>query len=228
MKRLEFENKDKFFNAFQNMREHIPQWYKEAERFIGGKPRLQPEVNKALKLCMPFLDSLTTGYAICLTQDILVEKQLDGSSRLSWTIDNDVLISRSSAAASTLPIPTGHNAEHFAWKSPVAIRIPTGYQILFTHPLNRFDLPFTTLSGIVDGGWVLQGGGNIPFFLKNDFEGVIPQGTPIAQIIPLKTEPWESKEVQGTLEEGILNWLKSAAKISGWYKTTIWRKKTYQ
>ena len=30
------------------------------------------------------------------------------------------------------------------------IEAPEGYALLFTHPVNRFDLPFTTLSGLVD------------------------------------------------------------------------------
>ena len=30
------------------------------------------------------------------------------------------------------------------------IEAPAGYSLLFTHPANRFDLPFTTLTGLVD------------------------------------------------------------------------------
>jgi hypothetical protein len=30
------------------------------------------------------------------------------------------------------------------------IEAPDGYAVLFTHPFNRFDLPFTTLTGLVD------------------------------------------------------------------------------
>ncbi len=30
------------------------------------------------------------------------------------------------------------------------IEAPEGYSLLFTHPVNRFDLPFTTLTGWVD------------------------------------------------------------------------------
>jgi hypothetical protein len=32
--------------------------------------------------------------------------------------------------------------------------------------------------------------GNIPFFIKEDFSGVIPAGTPFAQIIPIKRDSW--------------------------------------
>jgi hypothetical protein len=35
--------------------------------------------------------------------------------------------------------------------------------------------------------------GNIPFFIKEGFSGVIPKGTPIAQVIPFKRESWTSK-----------------------------------
>lgn len=35
---------------------------------------------------------------------------------------------------------------HNAW----AIEAPPGHSVLFTHPLNRYDLPLITLAGLVD------------------------------------------------------------------------------
>jgi hypothetical protein len=45
------------------------------------------------------------------------------------------------------------------------------------------------MAGIVDSD-KYHGAGNIPFFLKEEFEGLIPKGTPYAQIIPIKRAEW--------------------------------------
>ena len=56
--------------------------------------------------------------------------------------------------------------------------------------MNRFDLPFYTMSGIVESDiWGLPV--FTAFFLQKDFIGVIPKGTPIFQIIPFKRDDWE-------------------------------------
>jgi hypothetical protein len=61
---------------------------------------------------------------------------------------------------------------------------------LITHPINRYDLPFTSVSGLADYD-VYPLPGNVSFHIKEGFEGTIPAGTPIMQIIPIKREDWE-------------------------------------
>ena len=53
-------------------------------------------------------------------------------------------------------------------------------------PINRFDLPFLSISGFIDCNYGFSLAGNMPFFIKKGFEGVIPAGTPYMQIIPIK------------------------------------------
>jgi hypothetical protein len=71
---------------------------------------------------------------------------------------------------------------------------------------------------------------NFPFNLKdNTFEGMIPAGTPLAQIIPFKRESWQldfgsEKEIIKA-EEQRLN-IKS--KFYDAYKTMFWSKKEYK
>ena len=71
------------------------------------------------------------------------------------------------------------------------IKTPPGYSVLFTHPMNWHYLPFYSLSGVVDTDTytmpVL-----FPFMMKNNFEGIIPKGTPVIQIIPFKRDDWKS------------------------------------
>ena len=74
--------------------------------------------------------------------------------------------------------------------NPYAIATPPGYSVLFTQPMHRESV-FTILDGIVD-----TDNYNVPVnfpFVLNDvkWEGIIPAGTPMAQLIPFKRESWE-------------------------------------
>ena len=88
--------------------------------------------------------------------------------------------------------PRGYHMKHFAWWADWAVELPDGYSALYTHPLNRFELPFLTTSGVVDNDKVHLPG-TMPFFLLKGVRGILPAGTPYAQIIPFKREHWESE-----------------------------------
>jgi hypothetical protein len=79
----------------------------------------------------------------------------------------------------------------------------------------------------MDGGYTLAPNAFIPFYLQAGFEGIIPQGTPIAQLIPFKNESWSSEKTEGMVKEGELNRSRSNALFYGWYKKTWWTKKDY-
>jgi len=62
------------------------------------------------------------------------------------------------------------------------IEAPEGYALLFTHPVNRFGLPFTTLTGLVDCDRYYDTWIHFPARWNDvNFSGVLPKGTPIAQ-----------------------------------------------
>jgi hypothetical protein len=70
--------------------------------------------------------------------------------------------------------------------------------------------------------------GNVPFILKSDFEGIIPAGTPIVQIIPFKLESWKRKESPGLKEEAAVIKQRIFNVVSHYYKTNFWKRKTYE
>ncbi len=206
----------------------IPKWYKESSKWSGsGVPQIYPVANPTLKLCVPFLEGLTQGYSLVLPCDVLVENK-DGKPFMSWRIDTNVINYRERDALAQLPTPEGCYDIHYSWKVWSAFSVPKGYSVLFTHPLNRFDLPFLTMSGVIDGDFVFPDGSNVPFFLKENFEGIIPMGTPVATLIPFKPENWSSEYKEGLLKTGKENQIKTALKLFGWYKSTYWRKKYYE
>ena len=62
--------------------------------------------------------------------------------------------------------------------------------MLFTQPMHR-PSPFTILDGVVDTDQY-DSPVNFPFVLNDwKFEGLIPAGTPMAQVIPFKRESWK-------------------------------------
>jgi hypothetical protein len=95
-----------------------------------------------------------------------------------------------------------------------------------THPLNRFDLPFTTTSGIVDSDKFFAPG-NVPFFIKEGFSGIIPEGTPFLQLIPIKRATWKMVENNKGLSDMNTiqgNWVRQKGFE---YKKIMWDRKKY-
>jgi len=214
------------FLEINSMKNYIPEWYKKTKRFTIGdtKPSFAND-NPSFKLCQSFLDTFLTGYAIPLVSDIMVSQTEDGPI-IDWRSDFQILSKRDAGINELLPIPSGHSEKHFVWNLQHSIKIPKGYSLVLTHPFNRFDLPFTTLTGIIDGEFYLYGG-NVPVFFNKGFEGIIRQGTPIAQVFFIKQESWESKKDSSILKYANINEVKSFLKIFGWYKNEIWKKKEY-
>ena len=62
------------------------------------------------------------------------------------------------------------------------IELEPGWSLFATHPVNRDDLPFRLISGLVDADRFHDGGINFPaIWTQPDFSGVLPKGTPVAQ-----------------------------------------------
>ena len=211
------------FYDLKPMKSSIPQWYKDAPTYIEN----QNMWNKyGLKQCVPFLDTLTTGYLVPLPVDVYVETKADGDPFFSWADSTFETIIHRPEPHPFPPILPGFSDMKLLWALPLAIELPKGYSALFTHPLNRFDLPFYTLSGIVDSFKMY--GGNVPFLFKQGFEGIIPAGTPILQIIPFKTENWKREETPSLVQESLIIRQRSRNVLSHFYKTNFWNRKTYE
>jgi hypothetical protein len=227
--------KIKFFTVHENVKnpepskKHLPDWYKQIPNFYNDEKKIRIKdgdtTNATVKACMPFLDAFLTGYTATLWQDLEVTRK-NGLSILKWRTVPAVAGARGPNPHSTFPIPLGCSNEEFVWLSPFLIETIPSYDLLLTHPLNRHDLPFTTLSGIVAGE--ILGTGSFPFYLKEGFEGIIEKGTPIFQIIPIKRESWHSQEDKDLLKKGERFEQESLTTLTGWYKKTLRRAPQYK
>ena len=72
------------------------------------------------------------------------------------------------------------------------IELEPGHSLFATHPVNRADLPFRLLTGVVDCDRFTDVGILFPaVWTDTNFDGVLPRGTPIAQCFPIVREPLE-------------------------------------
>ena len=143
-------------------------------------------VYMGLKHCMPYFDAMGMGYHYRLHTDIEIKRREDGNINVTWDSPMHPVAPR---GLFEMPVPHGHYQAHWSWQMYWGIQTPPGYGALLTHPINRYDLPFSTSSGYVDlDEYPLPG--NVSFHVKDNFEGIIHAGTPIMSIIPIKREAW--------------------------------------
>ena len=209
-------------------KELIPKWYKDLSRYsVGDKINISEDgaANMSVKACMPFLDTLTSGYIIKLHCDILVEWTSEDNFTMKWTSDIPPLTPRGKSIAESIPTAEGYTPFLQAWEIRYPFRAPKGYSVLVTQPFNRLDLPTLATSGIVDADRGI-GTGGVPFALKKGFSGIIEAGTPILQMLPFKREDWKKERV----EDPKLTQLGFSPrnKITGWYKNELWQRKSYE
>lgn len=167
----------------------IPNWYKEMPSFIGDKKYIcsNGNPNETVKKCIPFRESMTAGYMIPLPCDIYVEhKGKNITINSSYNGHTDIVLNHDIEQAFLYPIGQEFLKVPFKWNNPWVIKTKKGWSTLFVQPMHH-DLPFYTLSGLVDTDKhpipVC-----FPFYIKENFEGIIPKGTPIVQCIPIKRE----------------------------------------
>ena len=216
----------------------LPEWYRKADRFAinpeTGKPWEMPDGSGKIptwKACPAVFDVMGSGYAYKTPSDIEFFEDAAGNIQAKVLDERhrNFLVDREPLAQ--FPHPQGYHHKHFAWWADWAVELPEGYSALYTQPFNRFELPFLTTSGIVDNDKVHLPG-TMPFFFLKGVTGILPAGTPYAQIIPFKREHWESEiDVSPSLEEMEAKNRDNSAKYrrpdGGVYQKEVWERRKY-
>jgi hypothetical protein len=211
----------------------VPSWYKEMNSYIGKekKPNGDGQTTATIKKCLPVFDAITAGYILLTPVDVYVtQKASDENGVLQpyyeWP-SNKVIEWHPVVQAPTHPANTGYFS-YPKWINPWAISTPRGYSVLFTAPKHR-DNVFTILDGVVDTD-SYNNAVNFPFVLNDiNFEGLIPAGTPMAQVIPFKREKWDMK-LGGTEELDSINKtnLTTQSRFFDKYRNHFWHRKEYK
>jgi hypothetical protein len=168
----------------------VPDWYKNLPSYMGGekKPTGEGSTTGTIKRCMPVFDAIVGGYVLYTNVDVWVS-QKDRMPWYEWP-SFEPISWHPVEQAPNHPDRNGHRESYPKWINPWAIQTPPGYSTLFIQPMHRESV-FTILPGVVDTDQY-NAPVNFPFVLNNiEFEGLIPAGTPMAQVIPFKRESWE-------------------------------------
>tara|TARA_R100001129_G_scaffold65256_3_gene44579 strand:+ start:469 stop:1221 length:753 start_codon:yes stop_codon:yes gene_type:complete len=219
---------------------NIPEWFKKLKH---------TEQLRTLKGCIPFLETITTGYLLKLPQDFYVEhntrdvrgqpftKQTTGYSTNAMP-GYDFIMGLNAFENVEHPLSqVGGKSCPFSEKNkqlpiqkflnPWFIKTPPGYSCLFVPPLNNSDDRFSIISGIVHTDKFDQRI-NFPYLYNGDkypyLETTLKKGTPFVQVIPFKRDSWKMK-VTGTSTDKIKKSLELVNTLRLWfYKTKFWDK----
>lgn len=215
----------------------IPEWYRKADRFAvkaDGEYWQDPMVGGKIptwKACPAVFDIMGTGYVYRTPCDIeFYEENGMIKAKVLDPQNKDFIQIR--PPMPQFKAPMGYHEFHFAWWSDWAVQVPEGYSVLYTQPFNRFELPFLTTSGIIDNDKVNLPG-TMPFFVVKGFTGIVPAGTPYAQMLPFKREDWES-EVDAKVPymkmamDNNANSKKYRVPDGGVYQKEVWTRRVYE
>ena len=216
MKKIKFHSIDVTIDFLhpQPASKFVPEWFRKLPGVVKGV--------ETIKKCVPFLDTMTSGYMIVLASDVYYDgnnfQQVSKAEQVTTHFRDQL---------ETFDVPKEYNEQPYKWINFFVTKTPKGYSTLFTHPLNRIELPFYSLTGIVETD-KFPIPVNFPFFMKKDFVGVIPAGTPIIQAIPMKRDNWESEveDKKPYKKPWYIDIMHNPP--FGFYKKNFWQRKSYK
>lgn len=234
---IEFSAEEKYLKIKEDypkpIKVNVPEWFKKLEH---------SSENKTVKGCIPFLQTLTTGYLLSLPQDFHLinnmyepdkDRSVSSFKAANLTHDLNLNVDQNNDNHPTEQLkgsPLVKKNNNFAVHkiiNPWKIKTPKGYSCLFLPPMNNTDDRFSIISGIVDTD-SFNMTVNFPFIVNSDkypvLDTILEKGTPYVQVIPFKRESWKmkiSKMKEHNFSFSIFN-----TKIIHNYRKLYWNNKT--
>jgi hypothetical protein len=170
----------------------LPDWFKALPQNCFSAVSNQELMT--VKKCPPFIDAMTYGFLMPLAADVRIE-----NGEFSWDSEIPVVGNLRNLTRSPIDYHDSvqvkgtpfFDSDRFIIKfnNFWTIELPPGYSLFVTHPVNRPDLPFTTITGLVDSDLYVDSLVHFPARWNNPaFSGVLTKGTPVAQCIAIKRE----------------------------------------
>ncbi len=169
-------------------RQALPDWLRAMPRKAYSE--VHERDIRTVKQCPPFVDAMSHGFMVLLPCDVHVER---GMFSWAWELPpltveehpSSPISFHAAAQISGTPFHDGHSSA-LKFNSFWTIELEEGWSLFATHPVNRDDLPFRSLTGLVSADRFTDVGINFPaIWLQPDFQGVLPKGTPVAQCFPV-------------------------------------------
>ena len=213
-------------------KEFIPDWYKAMPKYAHNENKIDTQMaepNFTAKACVPLIDGFTTGFIQATPCDLYFDRNAQDDLSIVWPRQFEwepVRRPRDFSAMVGFRHPDGYDPNPFLWIQPSEFGVPDGWSVLITHPLNRMDLPFRTMSAVVDSD-VFRLRSEITFYVKTGFTGLMPKGTPMFQIIPFQRVDWESSLQK--FDPVKRDWWNFAVRdtYGNAYREKFWQKKSY-
>jgi hypothetical protein len=219
---------------------NLPDWFKKLEHKIGFM---------TVKGCVPFLETLTTGYLLKIPKEFKLKHnvfnsnnereteafypshKLEGTESVFsfFNLNHQIQVHNTSQIKGS---PHEHKNKELPVQkilNPWTIKTPPGYSCMFLPPLNNTDDRFSIIPGIVNTD-TFQNNINFPYIVNGDkypyLDEVIKEGTPYVQVIPFKRNDWKmsignitKKEMEKRNVSSVLK-----EKILHTYRNIFWRK----
>ena len=248
-KEIEFSAHEDYFEIKEDYpiptKLNIPEWYKNLEHTI---------LNRTVKGCMPFLDSLTAGYILKMPQDFHIRHNVDNKNEKGekfkdsfqtfglhdqWPILGSKYINLNSGPdihsikqlEGSPFLEKNKNLPFYKILNPWKIKTPKGYSCLFVPPLNNSDDRFSIIPGIVDTD-TFPNEINFPIIINGDkypvLETTIKKGTPYVQIMPFKRDSWRMITKTRKQKEIQNSRLFYGLRLLNIYKDRYWNKKSWK
>jgi hypothetical protein len=248
-KEIEFSTHEDYFSLREDCpiptKLNIPDWYKKLEHTV---------LNKTIKGCMPFLDTLTSGYLLKIPQDFHIRHNVNNKNEngeefkdsfqtfglhdMSQILTAKNINLNSGFDTHSLKqvegspfIDKNKKLPFYKILNPWKIKTPKGYSCLFVPPLNNSDDRFSIIPGIVDTD-TFPNEINFPMIINGDkypvLETTIKKGTPYVQIIPFKRDDWKMKILSRKQSEVQKSRLFYGLNLLNIYKDKYWSKKSWK
>lgn len=200
----------------------LPQYFQKILPQTDSHPQ-----SSTVKRCVPFLEASSAGYIIPFWTDVLVVAR-DGDLRIEFP--------QNAPISQSLGQHDYNQIEHhplskkpygnlpLKWINPWGIETPKGWSVLITQPLNHLETRFKLLDGVVDTDEYYNQI-NFPFlWTGGDGEFYIPQGTPLAQVIPFQRQSLEMEVCVEDVEKRMRTTSKINSVFRHGYRRKIWHK----
>ena len=194
---------------------HVPEWLKAmpADAPHGG----------TVKRCAPFVEALTAGYII----------PAPGNVRFTKTEGLGLSVAYDTHDFMHLHHPEEYDGSPFGDKTVVKFANPwivvtePDVVCLITAPINRFELPFMAITGIVEtGSFYKQVSQPMICLMRPGDVFVLPRGAPMIQVIPFRRDDWSSRSALID-EPRAADQIARLAANPHIYKDDLWKKLRY-
>lgn len=190
---------------------------------------------KTRRLCPAINDAFNFGYTMYLPHDIFInstnEQYIDVYASANIAPQN--IESSSIYSMREQKIVLDYNKNKFYHSNFIkifmafSVKTEPGYSCWFTSPVSNLKLPIKAIDGVIDTD-TFPASRSFPFLVSKDFNGVIPAGTPILQVIPFKREDYTMHIVKDfDTQLDATNSSKLLTKFKSGYKNFFWHRKKF-